>query len=54
MFTEMDKAVEKLKKLGVTVKVNTADGKEPAEGTPSNVIKMHAKKHGIYEGQGNV
>lgn len=54
MFNEMDKAVEKLENLGVTVKVNTHDGQEPAEGTAAHAIKTAAQKHGIYEEPKNV
>ena len=47
---EMDRAMKRMKELGVTISVKPATGRErdPSE-RPSGVIAEYARKHGIYE-----
>lgn len=52
MSAELDKIMQKMKAMGVTINVTPAAGaREGFENRPSGIIAESAKKHGIYYGE---
>lgn len=48
MSKDMDRAIQKLKDMGVTVSVNLAPGVPGGEDRPAGLIAQAAKDAGIY------